>query len=132
MNIEVVKQYIQKDEEIKEVEQKLKDLKSERDKFENEVTDMLIENEIQKISLHGKTVFPKERIFVNPTEEGKTMLLEIIKADETLREIVKEDYNTSSFTAYIKEKLENKEEIPENILNLIKISSKWELGIRKS
>lgn len=91
--------------------------------------DNLASEGIPRLTIEGRTVFPKEIIYAKIT--NKEDAIRVLR-DAGLNDFISEGYNTNSISAYVREIDRNEEELPEAFGDTIKIGKKFDLSSVKA
>lgn len=110
MDTSLAKEFVHLDTMIKDLDRSLKDAKKKREELGKKIMDQMVDEEINRISLNGKTLYIKRTIWAKyPNREDAIQALK----DAGLDEYVKENFNNMQLSAFLREKVEAEEPLPE-------------------
>ena len=115
------------------IEEQLKQVKRQIEVQEQKLVNMMVDEELQSFKgNNGITYSLKTMVAPNILAENKPELIKRLK-ENGHEGIVKEDVNTQTFKAYMKEMgWETNEELPEFLQDIVNIFEKTTIGTRRN
>lgn len=108
-----------------------KELNEAIDKTEKELAELMIQEEIQNFSRGGKLFYLQNKVYASAVAHKKQELYAWLK-ENGYGDLVYETVNANSFSAFIKELLEEEPELPEGLKDMVNIHEKTTIGMRKA
>lgn len=118
-------------ERKKQLDAELKDLNQKIAETEEELSARMIEEEIQNFNHAGKTFYIQTKLYASPVAERKHELFAWLKANG-FGDMVTESVNHNTLCAFIREQLEENNELPEDLAELVHVYEKTSVGMRKA
>lgn len=114
------------DKESKEVSAKI-------DEADEKLSLAMTEQEVDKFTHQGATFYLKSRLFASPIAGKKEEMIEALKSSGN-GALVVEQVNSNTLSSFIKEQreLNNCEDVPEYLKDIVQTYEKVSVGIRKS
>lgn len=114
------------DKELKEVSAKI-------DEADEKLSLAMTEQEVDKFTHQGATFYLKSRLFASPIAGKKEEMIEALKSSGN-GALVVEQVNSNTLSSFIKEQreLNNCEDVPEYLKDIVQTYEKVSVGIRKS
>lgn len=114
------------DKESKEVSAKI-------DEVDEKLSLAMTEQEVDKFTHQGATFYLKSRLFASPIAGKKEEMIEALKSSGN-GALVVEQVNSNTLSSFIKEQreLNNCEDVPEYLKDIVQTYEKVSVGIRKS
>ena len=114
------------DKESKEVSAKI-------DEVDEKLSLAMTEQEVDKFTHQGATFYLKSRLFASPIAGKKEDMIEALKSSGN-GALVVEQVNSNTLSSFIKEQreLNNCEDVPEYLKDIVQTYEKVSVGIRKS
>ena len=114
------------DKESKEVSAKI-------DEADEKLSLAMTEQEVDKFTHQGATFYLKSRLFASPIAGKKEEMIEALKSSGNSALVV-EQVNSNTLSSFIKEQreLNNCEDVPEYLKDIVQTYEKVSVGIRKS
>ena len=114
------------DKESKEVSVKI-------DEVDEKLSLAMTEQEVDKFTHQGATFYLKSRLFASPIAGKKEEMIEALKSSGN-GALVVEQVNSNTLSSFIKEQreLNNCEDVPEYLKDIVQTYEKVSVGIRKS
>lgn len=114
------------DKESKEVSAKI-------DEADEKLSLAMTEQEVDKFTHQGATFYLKSRLFASPIVGKKEEMIEALKSSGN-GALVVEQVNSNTLSSFIKEQreLNNCEDVPEYLKDIVQTYEKVSVGIRKS
>ena len=117
-------------EEKKLMEDKVKAINREIEDVDKELVEAMVESELQSLNMAGFTFYLSTRTFATAKAEGKIELYEWFK-ENGHEAMVQETVNAQTLAAWVREQLDEADELPEEIQPLLNVYEKTSVGIRK-
>lgn len=115
----------------KELDAQVKEISAEIDQLDLALSDAMAEAECERFSRNGSTFYLNTRLFASPIAGQKEAMFQALK-DNGYGEIVTETVNANTLSSFVKEQMvENNDEIPEWISQVVNTFEKVSVGIRK-
>ena len=129
MDVKAMQELVQIDEEISDLQGKLSRLKERRGQLEPHIMQDLIDNNIDKITMNGRTIYIHTRYFAKIS--SKTNAIKALK-EAGFDEYINEGYNTTSLNALIAEMVRGETPMPPEFGDAIKPDSKLTIRSTKA
>ena len=113
------------------IEEALKQCNKDIDSAEKELSEEMIQKEVQSFVLKGKTFYLSTRTYASAIAETKTEFMSELKSNG-YAELVIETVNYQTLSAFVREMLEETDELPKWIKPYVSVYEKTSIGIRKS
>lgn len=123
------KEYVRLYNDKKETEKKLKNIKKDLLEKESFLIENLADNDMQRISISGKTLYTKINTFA--VISNKLEAISILK-QEGYGDFIKENYSTQAISKLIRDLLEDDGELPEGFKDIITKGTSSKLGVTSS
>lgn len=119
-------------DEKKDLDAKSKELGTEIEALDKQLSDAMMETELDKFSRNGSTFYLSSRLFASPQAGRKEAMISALK-EEGFGDIVQETVNANTLSSFVKEQMsQNNDEVPEWLSAVISTYEKISVGIRKS
>lgn len=130
------------DSQKSKLKKKLDNIKEQREKIEEILMEKMSENGIQNINAGDRTIYIHRQYWAGAKKE-REQLVQALK-DIGMQDYVKENYNTHSISAWVRERIEEYENendtvvddpievLPEELQEEMKISEKVQLRSRRA
>lgn len=115
----------------KSLEDELKALNREIDETEQALVDAMLEEEMQNFVRAGQMFSLQTKTYANAVPERKQELLAWLKKNG-YGDLVQETVNANSLAAFVRELLEEADELPEELRELVNVYEKTTIGIRRA
>lgn len=115
----------------KSLEDELKALNREIDETEQALVDAMLEEEMQNFVRAGQMFYLQTKTYANAVPERKQELFTWLKANG-YGDLVQETVNANSLAAFVRELLEEEDELPEELRQLVNVYEKTTIGIRRA
>jgi len=129
LDTERMQKFVELEQKKKQLEWDLQRIKDEMTAVETDIIDDLIDNDVDKVSVRGRLLYPKRQVVANV--HNKQAAIEAIKK-AGLTEYVGESYNANQISAYLRECDAEGRELPEEFRGIIEPYEKVKLGIRNA
>lgn len=131
LDIEKLKQFVRLSEQKSELEGALEVVKKNLAELEPEILEGFEELGAQNMNIDGRTVYIHSQIWAGSVDGNTQALVDSLKANGH-GDLVKEQYNSNTLSAWVRELLKNGEEIPAPIQPHINITEKFSVRTRKA
>ena len=124
--------------EKREAEAKLKEIKAEMSEMETRLIETMVEEQIPKLQFkfgdEGITIFPRTMLWVRPKGPAPEDRQAVVKALKKahLGDFVREDYNTSTLSAWARERLAEGTDLPPSITAVVELQPQVTLQGRRT
>lgn len=115
----------------KETEQLLKTLEAEIEETEALLSQEMVNSEVQNFNKDGTTFYLQTKTYASIRPEYKQQVYDWLKANG-FESLVYETVNPQRFSAFIKELLEEEDELPGELKDKVNIFEKITVGMRKA
>jgi len=115
----------------KQLEKELKELKAEIEQIEQELVDIMLQEEMQNFTRSGQMFYLQTRTYASAVAEKKQELFIWLK-ENGYGDLVYETINANSLAAFIRELLEEEEELPKDLRDLVNVYEKTTIGMRRA
>lgn len=112
------------------LEATLKEVNKEIERLEEQFTAEMINEETPKFSRRGKTFYLTEKLYVNSLAAKSADLHKYLR-EKSLGDMIKETVHPSTLKSYVKELLEEDDELPEGLKECISYLKRPAIGMRK-
>ena len=115
------------------LDKETKDVNAKIDEVDEKLTLAMTENELEKFTHQGATFYLKSRLFASPIAGKKEEMINALKSSGN-GALVVEQVNANTLSSFIKEQreLNNCEDVPEYLKDIVQTYEKVSVGIRKS
>jgi len=115
----------------KALDDELKAVNARIAEVEEELSNRMLEEEIQSFQRSGKTFYVTTKVFANAVPERKNDLFVWLK-EHGFGDMITETVNANTLSAWVREQLEESESLPEGLEELVNVYEKTSVGIRKA
>ena len=124
--------YIKKNLEKRDLEAKLRDIKEQLDQEEQRLTEYFAENGLQNVKTKSGLAYLSRELFANLVkgEDGSHKKAHTALKRAGLKYLVKDQVNSSSLRAYVRELDENGTAIPKGLIPHINIAEVFRIRVR--
>lgn len=112
-------------------EDHVKALNAEIEKVDQQLVESMIETEMQSFNKSGSVFYLNTKTFASAVADRKPELFEWLK-ENGYGAMVQETVNAMTLAAWVREQLEEKPELPEELQPLLNVYEKTTVGIRKA
>lgn len=99
--------------------------------IEEKLAEMMIAEEMQNFTRNGQMFFLQNKIYASAIPERKEELFTWLK-ENGYGDLVYETVNANSLAAFVREQLEEADELPEGLEELVNVHEKTTVGMRKA
>lgn len=132
VNMEKLKVFVDLEKRRRVLEAELAVVKKQAGDLEPVLREQFAVSGVQNMKMDGLTVSMRRSVFPKYREGfGRSDVIEALKLDG-LSDLLKEDYNTSSFTALVRDIESSGNPWPENLARVIEASEQYELRTLKA
>src|SRR5690606_39421696 len=114
-----------------ELEELLKGVNAEIERTNQQLAEAMVAEELQSFVRGDKLFYLRTDTYVSPAADRKPELIQWLK-DHGLGDIVQETVHPRTLTATVKEMLEEADELPEGLSELVNIFEKTTVGLRRA
>lgn len=114
---------------VDDLDEMLSTAKKRKEELEQKLLDLMMNDEVEKFVYAGKTFYPSVKLWASLKAETKEQAVEWLK-DSEFSDIVKEQVNSQSLSALVKE-LRDNGDLPEAFEQYLNMTDKITLNIRK-
>jgi len=115
----------------KQLQEAEKQVNAELEKTEQELADLMVQEETQNFTRAGQLFYLQTKTMASPIAERKQEVYAWLK-EHGYGDLVYETVNSNSFSAFVKELMEEEGELPEDLAELVNIHEKTTVGMRKA
>ena len=126
-----VKRFVELDGEIDRADAALKALKEERAQLVDQLLDGFADAGMTNVTIGNHTVYTTRQTWAGVDPEKKEEAKEALRA-YGLDAFVKEQVNSQQLSAWVRERREADEGIPPAIADVIRITEKWDVRVRRA
>lgn len=108
----------------------LKSVEDEIAQVESELSTQMLNAELQNFNLNGTLYYLSTKTFANIAADAKEEVYSWLKANG-YGDLVYETVNAQRFSAFVKELLEEEDELPQGLKDKVNIFEKITIGMRK-
>ena len=119
-----------KDEKNK-TEARLKEINAEIDTVDFELATMMLDTETQNFTIAGIMYCLTNKVRASAVADRKEELYEALR-NEGYGDLVYETVNANSLSAFVKEQIEEHNDVPEWLNGLVNVFEKTTVGVRKA
>ncbi len=114
-----------------DVENWLKETNAQIEQVEQELVNAMITEEMQNFVRGGQMFYLTTKVYANAVPERKPELFQWLKANG-YGDMVQETVHSQTLAAFIREQLEEAEELPPDLQPLVNVFEKTTVGLRKA
>lgn len=112
-------------------EEQLKALNGEIDEVRTKLADLMISEEMPNFTRNGRVFYLTTRLFASAIKQRKDELYQWLR-EHGFGDLVYETVNANSLAAFIREQMEETEQLPEGLAELVNVFEKTTVGMRKA
>ena len=129
MDTILAKEFVELDTLIKDLDRSVKEAKKKREDLGKKIMDEMIDEGVNKITLNGKTLYIKRTVWAKyPSREDAIQALK----EAGLNEYVKENFNNMQLSAFLREKVEAEEPLPDAFVGKIEPNEVFQIASVKA
>ena len=114
-----------------QLEDEIKAVNAEIAETESKVAGLMLEEEMQNFTRNGLIFYLSTKIYASAVADRKEELFAWLK-ENGYGDLVYETVNANSLAAFIREQLEEVEELPEELAKLVNVYEKITVGMRRA
>ena len=116
-----------------ELDKETKEVNAKIEEVDGQLSSAMTEKELQKFTHQGATFYLKSRLFASPIVGKKEAMIEALKSSGN-GALVVEQVNANTLSSFIKEQrdLNDCEDVPEYLKDIVQTFEKISVGIKKS
>lgn len=115
----------------KELEDKLKEVNAMIAKTDEELSTIMLEEELQSFNRNGQTFYVNTKTYASAVPDKKHELFAWLK-NHGYGDMVTETVNANTLSAFVREMLSETDQLPEDLEELVNVYEKTTVGIRKA
>lgn len=131
IDTEKMRRYVELTKRKRQTEEDLDGLKKELARLEGQLLEDFERAGVDSMRIDGMTVYPHRQLFANARDGDKERAVEALRACG-LDDYVKEQFNTQSLSAYVRELDELEEPLPQPLAEALDVHEKYTLRVRKA
>lgn len=131
LNTDAMKQYTTLVLEKRELEGRIKVINQQTEALEKILVEQFQLNGVQNLQIAGATLCLHPQLWAR-VADGKQAEASAALESLGLGEMVKPSINAQTLSAWVRERRDNKEAIPPQLLDVLKISETVKMGVRKA
>lgn len=114
----------------RELEDELKEVNAEIGRVDQELSNLMLEEELQSFNRNGQTFYVNTKTFASAIPHKKQDLFTWLK-EHGYGDMVTETVNANTLSAFVREMLSETDQLPEGLGELVNVFEKTTVGIRK-
>jgi predicted nucleic acid-binding Zn-ribbon protein len=114
-----------------ELNEEIKAVNAELEEVEAKLAEAMVAEEIQNFARNGQMYYLQSKVYASAVPERKQELYEWLK-ENGYGDLVYETVNANSLAAFVREQLEESDELPEGLSELVNVYEETTVGIRKA
>lgn len=114
----------------KQLEEQTKETNAEIERIERELVEQMRVNELQNFKRSGKLFYQSVKTYASPRADAKERVYAWLK-ENGYADLVKETVHAQTFSSLVNEWIETDGAIPDEVADLINVTEKVTIGIRK-
>jgi hypothetical protein len=118
-------------EHKKQLEDETKSVNAEIEEVETQLAGLMVDQEMQNFTRNGRMFYLNTKVYASAVAERKAELYEWLKKNG-YGDLVYETVNANSLAAFVREQLEEADELPEGLAEMVNVFEKTTVGIRKA
>lgn len=118
-------------DEKTELETRLKEINAEIDTVDFELATMMTDSETQNFTIAGTMFCLTNKVRASAVADRKEELYDTLRS-EGYGDLVYETVNANSLSAFVKEQMEEHDDVPEWLNGLVNVFEKTTVGVRKA
>lgn len=115
----------------KELESEIKALNAEIEETESKLVELMVAEEMQNFTRNGQIFYLNSKVYASAVADRKLELYDWLK-ENGYGDLVYETVNANSLAAFVREQLEEADELPEGLAGMVNVFEKTTVGIRKA
>lgn len=118
-------------EHKKQLVAETKSVNAEIEEVETQLAGLMVDQEMQNFTRNGQMFYLQTKIYASAVPERKSELFAWLK-ENGYGDLVYETVNANSLAAFVREQLEEADELPEGLEELVNVHEKTTVGMRKA
>nr|PZN59543.1 MAG: hypothetical protein DIU58_17855 [Sphaerobacter thermophilus] len=118
-------------ERKEQLSEQLKAVNAEIEEVDRQLAELMLSEEIQSFVRSGRMFYLKTETYVSASADRKPELIQWLK-DHGLGDIVQETVHPRTLSATLKEMLEENDELPPDLAELVNVFEKTTVSLRKA
>ncbi len=118
-------------ERKKGLDDEMKELNAEIEKINGFLVDAMVDAEMQKFDRAGKLFYLSTRLYASPAKGQQEALYGWLRTNG-YADLVRETVYSQSLAAFVRELMEEEDELPESLAELLNVYEKVSVNIRNS
>jgi len=118
-------------EQKRKLDSAIKEVTAEIDEVETKLAELMLEEEMQNFTRNGQMFYLSTRLYASAVAERKEELFTWLK-ENGYGDLVYETVNANSLAAFVREQMEETEQLPEGLAELVNVFEKTTVGMRKA
>mgnify|MGYP001256920036 CR=1 FL=1 len=118
-------------EHKKQLEAETKSVNAEIEEVETQLAGLMVDQEMQNFTRNGQMFYLSTRLYASAVAERKEELFTWLK-ENGYGDLVYETVNANSLAAFVREQMEETEQLPEGLAELVNVFEKTTVGMRKA
>lgn len=118
-------------ERKKHLEDETKTVNAEIEETEAKLADLMIQEEMQNFTRNGQMFYLQTKTYASAVPERKSELFAWLK-ENGYGDLVYETVNANSLAAFVREQLEESDELPESLAELVNVYEKTTVAMKKA
>lgn len=132
MDVDRLRKYVMHRRRQRELEAELAEVKDEANALEQYLLEDFAEAGIDRMTIEGQTIYLHRQLWAQvPAGVEKAEVIEAMK-DAGVDHFVREDFNTQTVSAWLRELEREGEEVPTELEGLLESSERYSLRVRRS
>jgi len=118
-------------EQKRQLESEIKEVNTQIEEVETKLAELMLEKEIQNFTRNGQMFYLNTKIYASAVPERKEELFTWLKKNG-YGDMVYETVNANSLAAFVREQIEEADELPEGLAELVNVFEKTTVNMRKA
>ena len=118
-------------EHKKRLDDETKSVNAMIEEVETQLAGLMVDQEMQNFTRNGRMFYLQTKTYARAVAERKQELYEWLK-ENGFGDLVYETVNTNSLAAFVREQLEEADELPEGLGELVNVYERTTVGMRKA
>lgn len=115
----------------KQLEEETKAVNAEIEETEAKLANLMLEQEVQHFTRNGQLFYLSTRTYASPVADRKEELYAWLK-EHGYGDLVQETVNANRLAAFVREQLDEADELPEGLRDMVSVFEKTTVGVRKA
>ena len=114
-----------------DLNEEIKGVNAQIDETETQLVELMVDEEMQNFTRNGQMFYLNTKVYASAVAERKAELYKWLK-ENGYGDLVYETVNANSLAAFVREQLEEADELPEGLAEMVNVFEKTTVGIRKA